>query len=83
MFILINAPEGVLNDECSVCGIFRNKKDAQCAMLEDIRSLLEEEADDSDDDWNQFILNDYSIDDTHGTCYLSHSDAPEWHIFEV
>lgn len=83
MFVLINAPTGVLNDKCSVCGIFRHKRDAQCAMFEDIRSLLEEEVDEEDADWNQFITNDYSIGDMHGTCYLSHSNSPEWHIFEV
>lgn len=72
MFILINAPTGILNDECSVCGIFRDKFDAQAAMLEDITCCLED--DDTDD---------YSIDDMHGTCYLNRPDAPEWHIFEV
>ena len=74
MFILINAPTGILNDECCVCGIFRDKRDAQCAMLEDIQCVLEPNVDDP---------NDYSIDDMHGTCYLSRPDAPEWHIFEI
>ena len=74
MFILINAPEGVLNDECSVCGIFRDKKDAQEAMIENVFYTLGPEIDDMDD---------YSIDDMHGTCYLDRPGAPEWHIFEV
>lgn len=74
MFILINAPDGILNDECTVVGIYRDKFDARAAMLEDIQCVLEPGTDDTDD---------YSIGDMHGTCYLSRPDAPEWHIFEV
>lgn len=74
MYVLINAPTGVLNDRCSVVGIYRHKRDAYEAMYEDIQEVLCEFDDDPDD---------YQLSDTHGTCYLNRSDAPEWHIFKV
>ena len=74
MFILINAPEGVLNDRCNVCGVFGNLESAQAMMQEDIAEVLYEFDEDPED---------CCIGEMHGTCYLDRSDSPEWHIFEV
>lgn len=74
MFVVINAPEGVLNDECRVVGTFDCWSEAYDAMFEDMQDVLKSESDDMDD---------YSTSAIHGTCYLDRPDAPEWHIFEV
>ena len=74
MYIVINAPNGILSDRCSVVGIFRDKFDARAAMIEDIACAMDPEFDD---------MNDTCIGENHGTCYLNRDDSPEWHIFEI
>ncbi len=75
MYVLINAPEGVLNEDVSVVGAFRHRKDARDAMYESIKEVLaEEEADDQ---------NDYFVCEDYGECYQWRTDRPRWLILKV
>lgn len=73
MFVLVNAPEGFLNDECSI-SLYKTHKEAHKAMVDDILGVLDPDYDDMDD---------YSVDEWSGTCYSNRSNAPEWHIYEA
>lgn len=74
MYIIINAPNGTLDDECSIVGTYSRKRDAQRAMRREIKGILRDFGDDP---------HDCDFGDYHGMCYLNRTDPPAWHIFKV